>query len=55
MSTRIVCSPDPHASRLSDYVIEIEFGEIIEQNLCEDEHYFVGQLYEEDWKPRNTM
>jgi len=31
------------------------FREIIEQDLCENEHYFVGQLYEEDWKPRSTM
>jgi hypothetical protein len=47
--------PDPHALTLSDYVIETRFREIIERDLCEDEHYFVGQLYEEDWKPRSTM
>ena len=47
--------PDPHALLLSDYVIETGFREIIEKGLCEDEHYFVGQLYEENWKPRSTM
>jgi hypothetical protein len=33
---------------------EPRFQEIREQHLCEDEHYFIAQLYEEGWTPRAT-
>jgi hypothetical protein len=31
------------------------FTEILDQKLYEHEHYFIAQLYEEDWKPRPTV
>jgi len=33
---------------------EPRFREIRERCLCEDEHYFIAQLYEEAWTPRAT-
>jgi hypothetical protein len=26
----------------------------IELNLCEDELYFIAQMFEENWRPRST-
>lgn len=34
---------------------ESHFAEVLEQKLVEHQHYYIAQLYEEDWKPRSTI
>lgn len=41
--------------RITNTREESHFAEVLEQKLVEHQHYFVAQLYEEDWKPRSTI
>jgi hypothetical protein len=35
-------------------VIGEQFATLLEEELYEDELYFISQMFEEDWRPRDT-
>jgi hypothetical protein len=34
---------------------EHHFAKVVDQKLYEHEHYFIAQLYDDDWKPKPTV
>jgi hypothetical protein len=43
------------SAQLKNFIIEDEFRTAKDIGLYEDELYFISQMYEDDWQPRDSV